>query len=128
MTLAGAMGCSVDATPARDLMTEIRKQNEVAMRERLLKARKSGELPKGINVDDYTSHRSSPVYPSRQRMVRRARNSSEPPRWPFAIWVTEPCCGRSGCFSAHLSLLPLNGAGDKKMSCENSWEGHSRCK
>ena len=51
MTLAGAMGCSVDAKPARDLMTEIRKQNEVAMRERLLQARKSGELSKDINVD-----------------------------------------------------------------------------
>jgi AcrR family transcriptional regulator len=54
MTLAGAMGCSVDAAPARDLMTEIRKQNEVAIRERLLRARKSGELAKEINVDDFT--------------------------------------------------------------------------
>jgi AcrR family transcriptional regulator len=59
MTLAGAMGCGVDATPARDLMTEIRKQNEVAMRERLLQARKSGELSKEINVDDYTRYLSS---------------------------------------------------------------------
>jgi AcrR family transcriptional regulator len=59
MTLAGAMGCSVDATPARDLMTEIRKQNEVAIRQRLLKARKNGELPKGINADDFTRYLSS---------------------------------------------------------------------
>jgi AcrR family transcriptional regulator len=59
MTLAGAMACSADATPARDLLTEIRKQNEAAMRERLLRARKSGELPKGINVDDYTRYLSS---------------------------------------------------------------------
>ena len=59
MTLAGAVGCSVDATPARDLMTEIRKQNQVALRQRLLKARKSGELPKDINVDDYTRYLSS---------------------------------------------------------------------
>jgi AcrR family transcriptional regulator len=59
MTLAGAVGCSVDATPARDLMREIRKQNQVAIRERLLKARKSGELPKNINVDDYTRYLSS---------------------------------------------------------------------
>jgi AcrR family transcriptional regulator len=59
MTLAGAMGCSVDATPARELMTEIRKQNEVAMRERLLRARKSGELSKEINVDDYARYLSS---------------------------------------------------------------------
>ncbi len=59
MTLAGAMGCSVDAKPARDLMTEIRKQNEVAMRERLLQARKSGELSKDINVVDYTRYLSS---------------------------------------------------------------------
>jgi AcrR family transcriptional regulator len=54
MTLAGSMGCSVDASPARDLMTEIRKLNEAAIRERLVQARKSGELPKDINVDDYT--------------------------------------------------------------------------
>jgi len=40
-------------------MTEIRKQNQVAIRERLLKARKSGELPKGINVDDYTRYLST---------------------------------------------------------------------
>ncbi|HEY1649596.1 MAG TPA: TetR/AcrR family transcriptional regulator [Terracidiphilus sp.] len=59
MTLAGAVGCSVDAKPARDLMTEIRKQNQVALRERLLKARKSGELPKEINVDDYTRYLST---------------------------------------------------------------------
>jgi AcrR family transcriptional regulator len=59
MTLAGAMGCSVDATPASDLMTEIRKQNEVAMRKRLLQARENGELSKDINVDDYTRYLSS---------------------------------------------------------------------
>jgi AcrR family transcriptional regulator len=59
MTLAGAAGCSLDATPARDLMTEIRKQNQVALRERLLKARKSGELPKEIDVDDYTRYLST---------------------------------------------------------------------
>src|SRR5215475_8849869 len=59
MTLAGAAGCSVEAGPARDLMREIRKQNEVAMRDRLLQARKSGELSKDINVDDYTRYLSS---------------------------------------------------------------------
>jgi AcrR family transcriptional regulator len=59
MTLAGAVGCSADAAAARDIMTEIRKQNEIAMKTRLLKARKSGELPKGINVDDYTRYLSS---------------------------------------------------------------------
>lgn len=59
MTLAGAAGCSVEAKPARDLMTEIRKQNQIAIRERLVKARKSGELPKGINVDDYARYLSS---------------------------------------------------------------------
>jgi AcrR family transcriptional regulator len=59
MTLAGAMGCSVDAAPARDLMTEVRRQNEAAIRKRLLKARKSGELSKDIHVDDYTRYLSS---------------------------------------------------------------------
>jgi AcrR family transcriptional regulator len=59
MTLVASVGCGVDAAPARELMTEIRKQNEAAIRERLLKARKSGELPKGINVNDYTRYLSS---------------------------------------------------------------------
>ena len=59
MTLTGAVGCSLEATPARDLMREIRKQNQVALRERLLKARKSGELPKDVNVDDYTRYLST---------------------------------------------------------------------
>ena len=59
MTLAGVMGCSVEAAPARDLMTEIRRQNEVAIRQRLLEARKSGELSKDINVGDYTRYLSS---------------------------------------------------------------------
>jgi AcrR family transcriptional regulator len=59
MTLVGAVGCSVDATPARDLMREIRKQNQVAIKERLRQARKNGELPKDINVDDYTRYLSS---------------------------------------------------------------------
>ncbi|HUN61912.1 MAG TPA: TetR/AcrR family transcriptional regulator [Candidatus Sulfotelmatobacter sp.] len=59
MTLAGAMGCSVDATPARDLLTAIRKQNQVAIRKRLLQARNSGELSEDVNVDDYTRYLSS---------------------------------------------------------------------
>lgn len=59
MTLAGAVGCSQEATPARDLMTEIRKQNQVALRERLLKARKSGELPKDIDLDDFARYLST---------------------------------------------------------------------
>jgi AcrR family transcriptional regulator len=59
MTLAGAVGCSVDATPARDLMTEIRNQNQIAIRERLIGARKSRELPKDVNVDDYTRYLST---------------------------------------------------------------------
>jgi AcrR family transcriptional regulator len=58
MTLAGAMGCSVDAAPARDLMTEIRKQNEVAIKERLQRARKSGEFAKDLNLGDFTRYLS----------------------------------------------------------------------
>jgi AcrR family transcriptional regulator len=59
MTLVGAIGCSVDAAQARALTTEIRKQNQLAIRERLLQARKSGELPQDVNVDDYTRYLSS---------------------------------------------------------------------
>lgn len=58
MTLAGAMGCSVEAARARDLMTEVRIQNEVNIRERLLEARKAGELSHEINLDDYTRYLS----------------------------------------------------------------------
>jgi len=59
MTLSGAVGCSVDAAPARDIMTEIRKQNEALMRERFIQARRSGELPKDVSVDDYTRYLST---------------------------------------------------------------------
>lgn len=59
MSLAGAMGCSVNATPAKQLMIEIRKRNEAAIKSRLVRARKSGELPKEINVDDYTRYLSA---------------------------------------------------------------------
>ncbi|MFT4115063.1 TetR/AcrR family transcriptional regulator, partial [Silvibacterium sp.] len=54
MTLAGSVGCSLEAAPARDIMAEIRRQNEAAMRERFLEARRNGELAKDVNVDDYT--------------------------------------------------------------------------
>ena len=56
MTLVGAMGCSVDATPASDLLREVRRQNEAAMKCRFLEARKIGELPKDVNVDDFTRY------------------------------------------------------------------------
>ena len=59
MTLSGAVGCSADAAPARDMMTEIRNQNEAVMRERFMKAQKSGELPTDVNVDDYTRYLST---------------------------------------------------------------------
>lgn len=58
MSLAGAMGCSIEAAPARDLMTEVRRENEVAIKKRLLAARKAGELSKDINLDDYTRYLS----------------------------------------------------------------------
>jgi hypothetical protein len=59
MTLAGAMGCSVEATSARDMMTEIRRQNETAIKSSLVRARKSGDLSKDVNVDDYTRYLST---------------------------------------------------------------------
>ncbi len=40
-------------------MTEIRKQNQVAIKKRLLQARKCGESSDDINVDDYTRYLSS---------------------------------------------------------------------
>ena len=59
MSLGGAMGCSVNGALAKQLMTSIRKQNEAAIKSRLVKARKNGELPKEINVDDYTRYLST---------------------------------------------------------------------
>ena len=40
-------------------MTEIRKQNQAAIKERLLAARKNGELSKEISVDDYARYLST---------------------------------------------------------------------
>ena len=58
MSLAGAMGCSIEAASAKNLMTEVRRQNEVAIKERLFQARIAGELSPEINVDDYTRYLS----------------------------------------------------------------------
>lgn len=58
MSLAGAMGCSIEAAPARNLMREVRRQNEVAIKQRLLQARKAGELREGTSVDDFTRYLS----------------------------------------------------------------------
>jgi hypothetical protein len=63
----GGAGCSVDASLATDIMTEIRKQNELAMRKRFLQARRSGELSKKIDVDDYTRYLSSILAGCRSR-------------------------------------------------------------
>jgi hypothetical protein len=87
MTLAGAAGCSVDATQARDITTEIRKQNEAAMRERFLKARKKRRVAQ--------RRQCRRLYPVSLLDPRRSIHpDNELPRWPFAIWVTETCCGR----------------------------------
>jgi AcrR family transcriptional regulator len=59
MTLTGAMACSVEADSAKELMTEIRKQNEAAVKARLQQARKSGELAADLNVDDYSRYLST---------------------------------------------------------------------
>jgi AcrR family transcriptional regulator len=58
-TLTGAISCGTDTEPAKILMREMRLQNEVAIKARLLRARKSGEFPKGENVDDFTRYLSS---------------------------------------------------------------------
>jgi len=59
MTLTGAMACSVEADSAKELMTEIRKQNEAALKARLQQARKSGEMAADLNVDDYSRYLST---------------------------------------------------------------------
>ena len=59
MTLTGAMACSVEADSAKELMTEIRKQNEAALKARLQQARKSGELAADLNVDDFSRYLST---------------------------------------------------------------------
>lgn len=58
MTLAGAMGCSVGAAPARDLMTAVRRQNEIAIKLRLQQARDAADFPERIDIDDYTRYLS----------------------------------------------------------------------
>jgi hypothetical protein len=92
MTLAGAMGCSLDA-PARDLTTAVRKQNEAAIRKRLFEARKAGEPSKEVNVDDYTRYLS--LLPA--GLSIQAANGSKKAelnglrKWPCGIWDIETC-------------------------------------
>ena len=71
-------------------MMEVRKQNEAAIKERLLVARKAGELSKDINVDDYTRYlyiiARRPLHPGSKRsskaeLKRTAQTHSN-------IWVT----------------------------------------
>jgi AcrR family transcriptional regulator len=59
MTMTGAMACSVEAEAAKDFLAEIRRRNEAAVRNRLEQARRSGELPTDVNVDDYARYLSS---------------------------------------------------------------------
>ncbi len=59
MTLTGAMVCSAEASSTKEFMTEIRKQNEAALKARLQQARKSGELAADLNVDDYSRYLST---------------------------------------------------------------------
>jgi AcrR family transcriptional regulator len=59
MTLTGAMACSVEADSAKELMAEIRRQNEAALRVRLKQARKSGELATEVNIGDYARYLST---------------------------------------------------------------------
>ena len=59
MTLTGAMACSVEDQAAKDFLAEIRRQNEAALRARLQQARKSGELPTDVNLDDYARYLST---------------------------------------------------------------------
>ncbi len=58
-TLTGAMSCGVETEAAKRVMTEMRLQNQAAIRARLLEARRTGEFPKDENVDDYTRYLSS---------------------------------------------------------------------
>lgn len=58
MSLAGAMGCSIEADPARNLMREVRVGNEVAMRARFEQAQAAGELPGNVDLGDYTRYLS----------------------------------------------------------------------
>lgn len=58
-TLTAAISCGTDTEAARTLMREMRLKNEAAIKARLLRARKAGEIPKGQNVDDYTRYLSS---------------------------------------------------------------------
>lgn len=58
MTLVDAMGCGVEGVQARDLLKEVRVQNEAAIRRRLLAAQEAGEFPSDQNPEDYTRYLS----------------------------------------------------------------------
>lgn len=59
MLVEGAMGCSREAAPARDLLVEARGSIDIAMRERFAVAQNSGELPLRENLDEYTQYVST---------------------------------------------------------------------
>ena len=57
-TLTGAISCGTATEGAKELLQEIRLQNEAALKKRLLQAKKAGEFPEDEDVDDYTRYLS----------------------------------------------------------------------
>jgi len=56
LSLQGGMACGSDAAPVQNALIEWRKQGEAAIRERLKRAQKEGDLPRNVDPADLTRY------------------------------------------------------------------------
>jgi AcrR family transcriptional regulator len=53
LSVQGALATSTESEPVKQMMVEVRKQGELALRRRIQEAKKDGEIPADINPSDY---------------------------------------------------------------------------
>lgn len=61
LSIQGALACGTDAEPVKQAMIVLRKGGDDALRKRMTKAQKSGELPENTNPADYARFLSTVI-------------------------------------------------------------------
>ena len=61
LSIQGALACGTDAEPVKQAMIALRKGGDEALRKRMTKAQKSGELPESTNPADYARFLSTVI-------------------------------------------------------------------
>ena len=61
LSIQGALACGENAEPVKQAMIALRKGGDDALRKRMTKAQKSGELPEDTNPADYAGFLSTVI-------------------------------------------------------------------